>query len=156
MQTVSLREGTPPKTNMDARNAGVEKVSPFKHGNSWYVRFLNTLQGIKKSHLWKTGKSLTQEWLWDWAMLVLFSGLANPIKLCDNLFVVGVEISSNFLSVWKLKMMISKNQNLCWKELQVDLRFYSTCLFLQNPKGQPMIRGATQCHCAALGSGKIF
>ena len=29
--------GTPPKTNMDTQNDGLEKVTPFKHGNCWYL-----------------------------------------------------------------------------------------------------------------------
>ena len=28
---------TPPKTNMDTQNDGLEKVTPFKHGNFWYL-----------------------------------------------------------------------------------------------------------------------
>ena len=28
---------TPPKTNMDTQNDGLEKVTPFKHGNCWYL-----------------------------------------------------------------------------------------------------------------------
>ena len=27
---------TPPKTNMDTQNDGLEKVTPLKHGNCWY------------------------------------------------------------------------------------------------------------------------
>ena len=29
--------GTPPKTNMDTQNDGLEKATPFKHGNFWYL-----------------------------------------------------------------------------------------------------------------------
>ena len=38
----SFHPSTLPKTNMDTRNDGLEKVTPFKHGNFWYqfVRFL--------------------------------------------------------------------------------------------------------------------
>ena len=28
---------TPRKTNMDTQNDGLEEVSPFKHGNCWYL-----------------------------------------------------------------------------------------------------------------------
>ncbi len=28
---------TLPKTNMDTQNNGLEKLSPFKHGNFWYL-----------------------------------------------------------------------------------------------------------------------
>ena len=28
---------TPPKTNMDTQNDGLEKATPFKNGNFWYV-----------------------------------------------------------------------------------------------------------------------
>ncbi len=28
---------TLPKTNMDTQNDGLEKVTPFKHGNFWYL-----------------------------------------------------------------------------------------------------------------------
>ena len=27
----------PPKTNMDTQNDGFQKVTPFKHGNCWYL-----------------------------------------------------------------------------------------------------------------------
>ena len=29
---------TPPKTNMDTQNDGLEKVTPFKQGNWWYLQ----------------------------------------------------------------------------------------------------------------------
>ena len=28
---------TPQKTNMDTQNDSLEKVTPFKHGNFWYL-----------------------------------------------------------------------------------------------------------------------
>ena len=28
---------TPPKTDMDSQNDGLEKVVPFKYGHSWYL-----------------------------------------------------------------------------------------------------------------------
>ena len=28
---------TPPKTNMDTQNDGLEKVTPLKNGNFWYL-----------------------------------------------------------------------------------------------------------------------
>ena len=28
---------TLPKTKMDTQNVGLEKVTPFKHGNFWYL-----------------------------------------------------------------------------------------------------------------------
>ena len=28
---------TPPKTNMDTQNDGLEKVTPFKNGHYWYL-----------------------------------------------------------------------------------------------------------------------
>ena len=28
---------TPPKTNMDTQNDGLEKVTPFEYGNFWYL-----------------------------------------------------------------------------------------------------------------------
>ena len=34
---VVFDEITPPKTNMDTQNDGLEEVTPFKHGNSWYL-----------------------------------------------------------------------------------------------------------------------
>ena len=27
----------PPKTKMDTQNDGLERVTPFKHGNFWYL-----------------------------------------------------------------------------------------------------------------------
>ena len=30
-------ESTPPKTNMDTQNDGLEKVAPFNCGNCWYL-----------------------------------------------------------------------------------------------------------------------
>ncbi len=32
-----LPASTLPKTNMDTQNDGLEKVTPFKHGNCWYL-----------------------------------------------------------------------------------------------------------------------
>ncbi len=29
--------GTPPKTNMDTQNDGLEKVTPLENGNFWYL-----------------------------------------------------------------------------------------------------------------------
>ena len=43
--TSDRKKDTPPKTNMDTQNDGLEKVTPFKHGNFWYqfVRFLGCM-----------------------------------------------------------------------------------------------------------------
>ena len=35
--TKNISTNTPPKTNMDTENDGLEKVTPFKHCNSWYL-----------------------------------------------------------------------------------------------------------------------
>ncbi len=32
-----IEQPTPPKTNMDTQNGGLEKVIPFKYGRSWYL-----------------------------------------------------------------------------------------------------------------------
>ena len=32
-----IESGTPPKTNMDTQNDGLEEVTFFQHGNSWYL-----------------------------------------------------------------------------------------------------------------------
>ena len=37
VQAVSFREDTPPKTNIDTKNDGLENVSPFKHGYFGYL-----------------------------------------------------------------------------------------------------------------------
>ena len=37
-EPISIMERhTPLKTNMDIQNDGLEKVTPFKHGNLWYL-----------------------------------------------------------------------------------------------------------------------
>ncbi len=36
-QVFSNLRNTLPKTNMDTQNDGLEKVTPFKHGNFWYL-----------------------------------------------------------------------------------------------------------------------
>ena len=32
---------TAPKTNMDTQNDGLEKVTPFRHGNCWYLCWIS-------------------------------------------------------------------------------------------------------------------
>ena len=34
---MSFSIDTPPKTNLDIQNDGLEKVTPFKNGNFWYL-----------------------------------------------------------------------------------------------------------------------
>ena len=34
---VKIGLGTLPKTNMDIQNDGLKKVTPFKHGDFWYL-----------------------------------------------------------------------------------------------------------------------
>ena len=36
MHTIHDSVYTPPKTNMDTQNDGLENVSPFKYGHFWY------------------------------------------------------------------------------------------------------------------------
>ena len=37
MRLVCITYDTLPKTNMDTQNDGLGKVTPFKHGNCWYL-----------------------------------------------------------------------------------------------------------------------
>ncbi len=32
-----ILQNTPPKTNMDTQNDGLEKVTPFEYGHFWYL-----------------------------------------------------------------------------------------------------------------------
>ena len=89
-------------------------------------------------------------------MLVLFLGLANPIKLCDDLFCGRCRNFKQFSKRVEAENDDFQESESLLKGVTGRFEVLQHLSFPAKPKGQPVIRGATQCHCAALGSGNMF